>query len=170
METPRLILREFDVSDADKMYLLNLDPEVIRFTGDKPFASVKSARDFLAGYQDYRKNGFGRWAVILKKGNGFIGWCGLKRNEEGFVDLGFRFFKSVWNRGFATESAEACIEYGFSRLSLSEIIGRVARDNRASVRVLEKLNMTFWKTGACEGIPDALYYRITRMAFLNFSG
>lgn len=163
IETQRLILREFSLKDADKMWELNNDPDVLQYTGDPPFTSVSHAFDFLKNYKDYKKNGFGRWAVILKETNEFIGWCGLKLNEEQMVDIGFRFFKEQWNNGFATESAKACLKYGFNDLDLKEIIGRVNPENTASVKVLQKLDMHFWKTGYCDGITSADYYRLANI-------
>ena len=166
-ETPRLILREFALDDAKSMWELNSDPEVIKYTGDPPFASVEKAREFLLNYKDYEKNGFGRWAVITKASNSFIGWCGLKLNEQNLVDLGFRFFRKEWNKGYATEAAEACLEHGFLKLNLNEIIGRVASENKASIKVLEKLSMDYWKNDSCKGIEDSLYYRITKEQYLQ---
>lgn len=159
LETKRLILRELTTEDAEKFYELNSDPEVIRYTGDVPFRTIDQARNFLTDYKDYRKNGFGRWAVIEKTTQEFIGWCGLKLNEQDLVDIGFRFFRNYWGFGYATESASACLNYGFDTLKLTIIIGRSARANKASIRILEKLNMSFWKAGSCEGIEDAVYYR-----------
>lgn len=161
LETNRLRLSEFHPGEAEYMYQLNLDPEVIRYTGDEPFTSVEEARTFLKSYDAYERHGFGRWSVWLRSENAYIGWCGLKRNEEAFVDIGFRFFRDRWNQGFATEAARACLDYGFRQLQLKEIIGRADPDNKGSIRVLEKIGMTFWKTGVCEGIHDAVYYRIT---------
>ena len=89
LETNRLILREFDIQDAKNMYELNLDTEVIQYTGDKAFNSIEDAESFLENYNDYQINGFGRWTVLLKSNKEFIGWCGLKLNEERFVDIGF---------------------------------------------------------------------------------
>lgn len=159
-ETDRLILREFHSSDAIHFFNLNQDPDVIKYTGDFPFKSIMDAKKFLERYPDYLFHGFGRWAVILKSTGEFIGWCGLKSNEEGLVDLGFRFFRNHWNKGFATEAARATLHYGFNTLGLTQIIGRSAVENKASIRVLEKINMQFWKNGACDGIQKAVYYRI----------
>ena len=92
IETPRLILREFTVDDAYKIWELNSDPEVIKYTGDPPFENVENARKFIENYEEYKKTGFGRWAVIKKDSNSFLGWCGLKLNEQNLVDIGFRFF------------------------------------------------------------------------------
>lgn len=160
LETPRLILRELTVNDANSFYQLNLNPEVIKYTGDPPFASVEESKEFLLHYKEYQNHGFGRWAVITKENNQFIGWCGLKYHKEGYVDLGFRFFQDKWGKGYATESAKACINYAQSSLNLPELIGRVMPSNIASVRVLEKLGFTFFKTGACNGVENALYYKL----------
>lgn len=160
IETNRLLLTEFQPSDAEHMYRLNLDPEVLKYTGDPPFVSVEEAREFLQNYSAYKKHGFGRWSVWLKSNKEYIGWCGLKRNEEGLVDIGFRFFRDRWNQGFATESAKACLDYGFTTLKLQQIIGRADLENKASIRVLEKIGMKFWKEDAFEGIGNGVYYKI----------
>ena len=163
-ETKRLILRELMPSDAESFYDLNADPAVLRYTGDQAFASIEEAKTFLLNYEDYRKNGFGRWAVMHKDKDMFIGWCGLKLNEEKQIDLGFRFFQRFWGNGFATEAAMASLAFGFNSLDLDEIVGRASIDNLASIRVLEKIGMHYWKTESCEGIHNARYYRISRKA------
>lgn len=164
IETDRLILRELDVHDSESFFNLNSDPEVLKYTGDLPFSAIADAEKFLINYSEYRKNGFGRWAVILKETESFIGWSGLKLNEENLVDIGFRFFKKEWGKGYATESAKAVLDYGFNTLKLKEIIGRASKDNISSIRVLEKLNMTFWKQDSFEGVEESVYYRIKKIA------
>lgn len=170
LETDRLFLREFHLSDAEKMYELNADPEVIRFTGDPPFTSIEKAQEFLENYTDYQKNGYGRWAVIEKSTGEFIGWCGLKYNEEKLVDIGFRLFRKTWNKGYATEAAAATLAYGFNTLKLEEIIGRASEENKASISVLMKLGMNFWKLSAFEGIGYTAYYRIDKKQFYENRG
>jgi ribosomal-protein-alanine N-acetyltransferase len=165
IETERLFLREFRTADAKHMFELNADPEVIRHTGDLPFVSLTEAKEFLENYSDYQVNGFGRWAVILKESEEFLGWCGLKLNEEQLVDIGFRFFRKNWNKGFATESAKATLAYGFNTLNIDAIIGRASSENKYSIRVLEKLNMNFWKLDTCNGIENSAYYRITKTRY-----
>ncbi|MFD2562569.1 GNAT family N-acetyltransferase [Aquimarina rubra] len=169
VETDRLILREFCISDAKDFFTLNSDPEVLKYTGDLPFLSIKNAELFLKNYKEYKKNGFGRWAVLLKNTNQFIGWCGLKLNEENLIDIGFRFFKDHWSKGYATESAIASLKYGFYQLHLQEIIGRVDGENKASIRVLEKLGMKFWKKDPCNGIQNSSYYKIHKSDFQNIN-
>lgn len=143
-ETQRLILRELNTNDAQQMYALNNDPEVIRFTGDPPFGNVAEARSFLENYDQYRRFGYGRWAVTDKISGVFLGWCGLKFDPAtGETDIGFRFFKIHWNKGYATESARQCLAIGFEQFQLSRIVGRAMKENAASVKVLEKLGMVY---------------------------
>lgn len=146
LETPRLLLREFDIDDAQSFYDLNLNPSVIKYTGNSAFRDIEEAKEFLKNYSDYKENGFGRWAVINKATKEFLGWCGLKYDKKtDETDIGFRFFETFWNQGFATESAKACINYGFENLKLKTIIGRAMKENTASIKVLEKIGLQYVK-------------------------
>lgn len=160
LETPRLYLREITVDDAESAFLLNSDPEVLQYTGDEPFDSVEEAREFLGKYDHYRKYGFGRWAVIRKEDNEFLGWCGLKYTEDlDEFDIGFRFFKKYWNCGYASESAEACLKLGFEQFNMPEIVGRARKENGASIRVLEKLGLVFRNEYEEDGEQWKIYCR-----------
>ncbi len=164
-DTPRLSFRKFTPNDGSYMYQLNADEDVIKYTGDNAFVSVEEAQDFLINYQSYENTGMGRWVVLEKSSGEWLGWCGLSLNEERLVDIGFRFFQKHWGKGYATESAKMCILHGFQTLGLKEIVGRVARENIASIKVLEKLGMQYWKDGPCGHIDLALYYRINANDF-----
>ncbi|MBC7873561.1 MAG: GNAT family N-acetyltransferase [Ferruginibacter sp.] len=150
IETDRLLLRTFTLYDAPLIYELNLDPEVIRYTGD-PVRDLHHAQQVLEQtiLPQYALYGHGRWAVHVKPdldpiATGFIGWCGLKaRPERKEIDLGYRFMKKAWCKGYATEAAFACLKYGFERLHLQRIVGRAMPQNTASLRVLEKCNMQY---------------------------
>lgn len=168
LETPRFYLREFDPSDAQSFFDLNNDPEVVKYAGDGAYPSLADAKKFLENYDQYEKYGMGRWAVILKATEEFTGWCGLKFQPElsptGEVDLGYRFFRRYWGQKIASESAMACIDYGFRTLNLKRIIGRVMEGNIASAKVLEKCGMHFVKEIKFEEHPG-LWYEIENPAF-----
>ena len=158
LETERLLLREKTVADAENAYLLNLNPEVIRYTGDDPFASIEEARTFLENYASYRTYGFGRWAVILKETNEYLGWCGLKYTPElDEYDIGYRFMQKHWGFGYATESAKACIRYGFEHLNIKTIVGRAMTENVNSINVLKKLGMTYLETRTEDGVEETVF-------------
>lgn len=165
LETDRLLLREFDISDAESFYELNLNPNVIKFTGNSAFKDIDEAKEFLENYSDYQRNGFGRWLVINKSTQEFLGWCGLKYDEKlDETDIGFRFFENFWNQGFATESAKACIDYGFKELNLKTIVGRAMKENLASIKVLEKIGLHYEKDFVFDG-KDGVVYKIENTQF-----
>lgn len=158
LETERLFLRELKVSDGQHFYNLNLDKEVLKYTGDHSFNSVHEAEEFLSNYHHYKKYGYGRWAVIQKQDEAFLGWCGLKctlaTNE---VDIGFRFFKKYWNKGFATEAAEACLKIGFEKFNITSIVGRAMIKNKPSIKVLEKIGLVYDKPFDFDGEEGVIY-------------
>jgi ribosomal-protein-alanine N-acetyltransferase len=162
LETQRLWLREITPDDAEMFFRLNSDPEVMRYTGDVAFTSIDEAHRFLANYDQYRKYGLGRWCVLEKNTEKIIGWCGLKYSPEvDEYDIGFRFFRDQWNKGYATESAKACIKLGFEEKNLPMIVGRAMKLNVASIRVLVKSGLTYWKDDAC-GLADGVIYKIEK--------
>ena len=159
IETDRLLLRTFTIEDAPLIYNLNLDPEVIRYTLD-PIRDIEHAREVLEEtiLPQYALYNHGRWAIHTKPGLEFIGWCGLKaRPERNEIDLGYRFIKSAWGKGYATEAAYACIQYGFEKLRLQRIIGRAMPGNKESLRVLEKCGMTYTGDEVVDGHPAKTY-------------
>ena len=157
-ETERLLLRELTPEDAEHFFNLNQNPNVIKYTGDSSFTSAEEARNFLKNYKDYERNGYGRWAVVDKSDHTFLGWCGLKYHEETLeTDIGFRFFEEYWNKGYASESAAASLNYGFEKLSLPKIIGRAMAENTASIRVLQKMGMLFDREFDFDGNNGVIY-------------
>ena len=159
IETDRLLLRRFTEDDAPLLYELNLDPEVIRYTHD-PMTSVEHAKKVLNEVilPQYVLYDHGRWAVHLISNLEFIGWCGLKYlPETNEVDLGYRFMKKFWGNGYATEAALACIEYGFTRSNLRQIVGRALPGNLASIKVLEKCGMKYLHEEVMHGYLHKTY-------------
>lgn len=145
LETSRLIIRPALLEDAQNLFIMNSDPEVIRYTGDSSFANIKEAESLIRDrmFTQYQKYKMSRFTVQFKDGT-YLGWCGLKYHlETDEVDLGYRFLRKFWGQGLATESSKACLEYGFKTLNLSRIIAKAMPENIGSIKVLQKLGMTF---------------------------
>lgn len=141
LSTPRLRLRPHGPEDVTFMIELNSDPEVVRYTCDGPVDAEQAAMIVASLDRQYREEKIGRFIVLEMEGGRKIGWCGLKRMESGEIDLGYRFLRSRWGRGYATEAAAACLEYGFKTLGFRRIEARVAPENAASLNVVRKLGM-----------------------------
>ena len=164
IQTERLILRKFTLEDVEPSYQMNLDPRVSEFTGDGGVQSRdvvhKRIKNDVLG--DYAKYGFGRLAVCLKSTGEFIGFAGLKYLDDmQEVDLGYRLAFDHWGKGLATEACKPLVEHGFKELNLNKIMALVIPENKASVRVLEKLGFEFEKIILTEGI-EAAYYVLNR--------
>jgi RimJ/RimL family protein N-acetyltransferase len=144
LSTERTQMRKFTLQDAYDLYQLNLDQEVLQYTGDIPFVDIHQAMRFIEKYDQYTSYGVGRLAVTHKIDSSFLGWCGLKYDPtSGDYDIGFRLFKAYWNQGYATETAKKCIDFGFKALQLKKIIGRARQENVASIRALEKIGLVY---------------------------
>jgi [ribosomal protein S5]-alanine N-acetyltransferase len=148
LETPRLRLRE--ISNADATFILELlnEPAFLRNIADRGVRTVADAityidKRFTSAYKRY---GFGTWIVELKDSGESVGTCGLiKRDTLEDVDLGFAFLERHRSRGFAFESSNAVMEYGWKVVKLSRLVAIVASHNTPSIRLLEKLGFNYEK-------------------------
>ena len=163
VETKRLVLRQFRLSDADAMNRVFGDPEVMRF-GDG-VQTPEWVHDWLRRrLENYRqKSGIGPWAVIEKSSGETIGYCGLFYFPDVCgqpeTEIGYRLALPYWGRGYATEAARAVRDYAFNILCLPRLIAMIDPQNVASIRVAEKLGMHYEKDVMFEGYthPDCVY-------------
>jgi ribosomal-protein-alanine N-acetyltransferase len=148
IETERLILRELVMSDDTSLFELDSNRDVHKYLGGKPINTIDQSRKAISTIQEqYQNNGIGRWAMIEKETNHFLGWAGLKfidkkiNNHIHYYDVGYRLIKRYWEKGFATEAAMASIHYGFTILNQDTIYGMADIQNLASIHVLQKIGL-----------------------------
>ena len=161
IETERLLLREITLDDNEVLFKLHANPEVQKYTGEPVVTSLKEIEKAIASRIDhYNKYGYGRWATILKSENKCIGWAGLAYLPEfDEIDLGYRFLPEYWGLGIATEATRAILNYGFEVLQLKKIVAIAMKEHKASIRVMEKVGMEFYKYAPYEpGSEDAVWY------------
>ena len=159
-ETERLILRELEYTDEKDLFEMDSDPEVHLFIENNPVKSIDEITKVIEMLKkQYKENGIARWAVIDKLTNECIGWSGLKyfnqqiNNHKNFYELGYRFKKKHWGKGFATESSIAVLNYGFKNLGVDTIFAIADPNNVNSKKVLTKLGFQFQETFDYEGDP-----------------
>jgi ribosomal-protein-alanine N-acetyltransferase len=156
-ETQRLMLRELLPEDAQGLFELDSDPEVHRYLGNNPVTTIEQSKAVVEHVrQQYKDYGIGRWAIIDKTTNAFMGWGGLKyefnhRKNERYYDLGYRILRKYWGNGIATESALESLKYGFNVLDVPEIFAAAHHDNAASNAILKKIGMQFVDTFIDDG-------------------
>jgi len=163
IETDRLILRDIEETDVEGIFALDSDPEVHTFLGTQPIKTLDQAREIIQYIRkQYEENGIGRWAIVDKQSNDFVGWTGLKyeqlvRKEFDYYDIGYRLRRAYWGKGIATETALESLKYGFEKLNLKEICGAAAIAHQASNHILQKIGLRFVETFEFEGTLDNFY-------------
>jgi ribosomal-protein-alanine N-acetyltransferase len=168
IETKRLLIREVCEEDENGMFELDSDPEVHKYLGNKPITTMEEARAIIQFLRrQYHENGIGRWAVIEKGSNNFIGWTGLKliteeiNNHCNYYDMGYRFIQKYWGRGYATETARATLNYGFNTLKVNEIFAIANIKNEASNNILKKVGLQLIQTFDYKS-EEHNWYKITK--------
>ena len=159
METERLVLRRFDLGDADFILRLLNEPSWIEYIGDKHVHTRSDAENYLrAGpLRMYEKHGLGLYLVETKADAQPIGMCGLiKRDSLDDVDLGFALLAEFRGRRYAFEAASATVAFGLGGLKLPRLVAITLADNCASVRLLEKLGFVFERVVQLNADDDEL--------------
>jgi ribosomal-protein-alanine N-acetyltransferase len=174
LETRRLILRPWREEDRAPFAALNADPRVTaHLTGVLGRAESDAIVDrVLAGFAEH---GHGPWALEVKGGAPFIGFCGIwnpsfTAHFMPCTEIGWRLAHEAWGKGYATESAEAALAYGFGALRLAEIVAYTTPANRRSRGVMERLGMRhdpaddFERPPLTDGAPARTHvlYRLRR--------
>lgn len=164
--TARLRLRPLQLDDVDDLHRLWTEPGVRQYLWDNeviPRERTKSIIETsLASFETQR---FGLWAVLPEAEAALIGFCGFWFfHEPPKLELLYGIAPAYWNRGLASEAAEAMMRYGFEKLKFERIEASTDAANLASSRVMEKAGMNFWKRESTNGL-DTIYYAISREAF-----
>jgi RimJ/RimL family protein N-acetyltransferase len=155
--TPRLVIRQFTEDDADNLFNLNGDPEVMRYlTGGEP-TPREEIRDQIIpvhlGVYD-RLDRLGTWAAESAATGEFLGWFHFRPGPDGDIaniDLGYRLRRAAWHQGYATEGSRALISLGFTQLGVERVFAHTMAVNTASRHVLEKCGLTLVRTAAYDG-------------------
>jgi RimJ/RimL family protein N-acetyltransferase len=172
IETERLLLRQWKDSDSGPFAALCANAKVMEF-----FPSTLSREESDAMLSRCRglieERGWGLWAVESKVTHGFMGFVGLHIPAADLpfspsVEIGWRLSEEYWGKGYATEAAQASLEFGFRNLNLQEIVSFTAILNQRSQAVMKRIGMhqteTFEHPRVPEGHPLRAHclFRISR--------
>jgi len=148
LETDRLILRELKLSDAEAFFAMDNNPNVHKYLWNKAVHKIEETIEIIEVIRkQYVENGIGRYALISKENNEFMGWAGLKYNTEvvnkkiNFYDIGYRLDEKFWGKGFASEATFAWLKYAFETLNITTMEAAAHSKNVASNRILQKIGM-----------------------------
>ncbi len=149
LETERLTLSRLTIADAPFVLELMNESAFIEYVADRGLRTEADAARYLSEkiLPTYELFGFGFYRVTLKESEMAIGICGLvKRDTLDHPDIGFSILQRFCRKGYAYEAALAVMDYGRTVLGLAHICGVTARNNRTSIRLLQKLGLEFKET------------------------
>lgn len=144
--TERLSLRAMHPIDAEDMYDYASRPEVTKYLLWKEHKSVGYTKDYLfyIGTR-YALGDFYDWAIIDRESRRMIGTCGFTRIDAAndCAEIGYVLNPDFHGKGYATEAVKKIIDFGFSELSFNRIEARFMKGNEASLRLMQRVGMTF---------------------------
>ncbi|MBW1619087.1 GNAT family N-acetyltransferase [Empedobacter falsenii] len=155
LETERLIIRPITIDDLQDFFEMDSQPEVHEFLKAEPIQIIEETKEIIEDIQkQYEELGHGRLAVVEKETGKMIGWTGFKyiienesmNNKFDFIDIGYRYRKEAWGKGYATEAAEACMDFYRKNMSHIKLNAITHVDNKASRNVLEKIGFEVTET------------------------
>ena len=147
LETDRLILRPFEMSDADEMFNgWASNPEVTKYLTWDTHKSIDETRYVLEmwikEYEDPKRLNF---AIVLKGEGRLIGGIDVVRYEDGMPVIGYNLSRTFWNNGYMTEACRCLLNYlfthGYSAVRIDAIF-----ENIGSNRVIRKCGGVFQET------------------------
>lgn len=147
VETPHLFGRKVEENDVSDLYRLNSDPDVAKTMG---FIRTKEqTRDRLQIWlDDWKQHGYGVWIFHDKITGKFVGRAGLQHyliDEKDEIELLYALMPEFWNKGLATEMGHGIIQLAFQEYKLSSLVCFTLPENKASLRVIEKLGFVYEK-------------------------
>lgn len=170
LETRRLILRPVDRSHAAALHRLHSDPQIVRvlWRGRVPTRADSDVR--LSAYiKDWRAHGLGFWMVYEKSAGRetLVGRAGLRPfSGREAIEFGHCYTTAASGRGLAVEAGLRVFEHAFAVLELPLVVGVIAPDNAAAIRVAARLGQRFVGLRRHHGRLYR-YYETTRGEYLE---
>jgi len=159
LDTPRLVIRSFVVSDIPQYAKIVSDPRVTRYLADGLPHSYEEADDYIRDcMRRDEATGIARYAVVRRSESDFIGFCGFKELDD-HVDFGWRYAAHAWSQGYGTEAALAVLDYGVRALRLRNIAAATFTGNVASLKIIRKLGFRGASQGENHDKRTVRYYQ-----------
>ena len=163
IETERLIIREFNMYDIDSLSIILLDQEVMKYS----FRRINSLNDIESFIENclnnYKKFGFGQWAVINKKNSQLIGICGLNsdfNDDNTIIHVNYRFAKAYLGFGFASEALASILNFAQVSKKIKILYALVEPANVKSVSIALNLGFHYQKETTYKRRKLAYYKKI----------
>jgi ribosomal-protein-alanine N-acetyltransferase len=155
LHTDRLVLRRWTNEDRAAFAQINADPEIMRYRSRT--LTRQESDELIDTFEAcFEKHGFGQWAVERTEDRRLIGFVGLELANEDMpfrplVHIGWHLAFDAWHHGYATEGAQAVLQFAFDVVGLSEVVAHTTARNKRSQAVMRRLGMTHDPTDDFDG-------------------
>ena len=168
LTTARMRLRPISPDDVDALHALWTDPDVRRYLWDDRIIPRETVEEIVArSLATFESDGYGFFALELAERDGhLIGFCGHRRENQGDIELLYGIHPTYWGEGLVAEAAHEVLKFGFEACDFDRVVAATDTPNQQSVRVLQKLGMTFDCRREFHGL-DTVFYSMTRSEFLE---
>jgi RimJ/RimL family protein N-acetyltransferase len=158
VQTARLELRLIAEADVEALAGLDALPE-IRAAIDPFGEHVPEDPAALRAYERRLVGDPGFLAAVERQTGALVGWFQFEETDgrRAERELGYRLHPDAWGKGYATEGAAALLRDAFSRPGITRVYAHSLLDNRGSIRVMEKIGMTYVGPWSYRGLPGAEY-------------
>jgi len=146
LTTSRLRLEPFKKSHFEELYYLNSDFTVMKYITGRSVTLEETIEHMDLVKKNWLNLGFSSWAIIEKETNEFIGTGGVQHiefNPDNPLEVGWRLKPSKWKQGFASEAAQAMIEFMFDEIGINDLYALCHQENTASERVMQRVGMQY---------------------------
>jgi len=172
LDTQRLKLRQLTLDDVDNLLQIFSDPVAMQYY-PSTFDREQTTRWVQKNLDRYKTDGYGLWAMEDKTTDEFLGECGITiQNVEGTSEdeIGYHVLRKHWNKGYASEAAEACRDLAFTEMGMERLISWMIPDNLPSRRVAEKIGMTLEKEVVNNRDTASAVYAISKADWFQLKG
>lgn len=166
IRTERLVLRDITEADAELLFDLDSDPDVMRYVSARPAVGVEAYRErtrkvylpfqshpWFGVYLVFERAEFLGWAFVRPApGHLFARELGWTREDE--IEIGYRYRRAAWGRGIATEAATPLVALALNDRATAAVVACARIDNVGSIRVLEKLGLARTGEAVLPGVPE----------------
>ncbi len=156
-------LRPLLISDLHEIHAIWTDPHVRKYLFDDNIISLEAAMvEIKNSLQSFERHRYGLWAVFLEKSMRMIGFTGFRNfHEPPELQLLYGLLPKHCGKGYATRLARLMIKYAFEELQFNAVLASADAPNAASICVMQKAGMKFFKRVNINGL-DTIYYRVER--------
>lgn len=161
LTTDRLVLRQIRADDAEALFPVLSDPEVMIWWSSGPHQSLAETAEYVASNAT-EGQGFECWAITADDDIA-LGWVILIDGKPAVKEIGYILHRDQWRSGIAREAVGRVIEYGFTELELRRIFADTDPENTGSIGLLERLGFqreghlrSEWETHI--GVRDSLIF------------